>query len=187
MHLTFLRDPIRKRIQIWVQEKATGIGLRKISKQIFVASKFASLFFPIYVSLHILQVYELVGQKWTDRGTAFCQGEYDEEARQARLIARAEHNNDILLQCIIRATDVYQRQQGNSLCLFPFPHDFQIIFSLFLPTLFNIYFSISDTLIVWTEPDGSDYALSFQDIDGCSEVWEFIAEVQRHLQDKGAS
>ncbi|GJJ07253.1 hypothetical protein Clacol_001453 [Clathrus columnatus] len=100
-----------------------------------------------------VKVYELVGQKWTDRGTAFCQGDYDDEARQARLIARAEHSNEILLQCIIRATDVYQRQQ--------------------------------DTLIVWTEPDGSDYALSFQDIDGCSEVWEFIGEVQRHLQEKG--
>jgi protein phosphatase 4 regulatory subunit 3 len=58
------------------------------------------------------QVYELIGQKWTDRGTAFCQGDYDEEARQARLIARAEHSNEILLQCIIRTSDVYQRQQG---------------------------------------------------------------------------
>ncbi|KAF8504224.1 component of IIS longevity pathway SMK-1-domain-containing protein [Gautieria morchelliformis] len=98
------------------------------------------------------EVYELIGQKWTDRGTAFCQGDYDEEARQARLIARAEHSNEILLQCIIRTSDVYQRQQ--------------------------------DTLIVWTEPDGTDYALSFQDIEGCGEVWEFIGEVQRHLQDK---
>ncbi|KAF8592690.1 DUF625-domain-containing protein [Ramaria rubella] len=99
-----------------------------------------------------VKVYELIGQKWTDRGTAFCQGDYDEEARQARLIARAEHTNEVLLQCIIRTSDVYQRQQ--------------------------------DTLIVWTEPDGTDYALSFQDIEGCGEVWEFIAEVQRHLQDK---
>lgn len=44
---------------------------------------------------------------------------------------------------------------------------------------------ILDTLIVWTEPDGTDYALSFQDSEGCGEVWEFISEVQRHLQDKG--
>lgn len=62
-----------------------------------------------------LQVYELIGQKWTDRGTAFCQGDYDEEARQARLIARAEHSNEVLLQCIIRTSDVYQRQQGNQI------------------------------------------------------------------------
>jgi len=39
----------------------------------------------------------------------------------------------------------------------------------------------SDSLIVWTEPDGADYALSFQDAEGCAEVWNFIIEVQRHL------
>jgi hypothetical protein len=39
-----------------------------------------------------------------------------------------------------------------------------------------------DTLIVWTEPDGKDYALSFQDVEGCTEVWEFITEVRRHLR-----
>ncbi|KIJ37419.1 hypothetical protein M422DRAFT_231798 [Sphaerobolus stellatus SS14] len=99
-----------------------------------------------------VKVYELVGQKWTDRGTAFCQGDYDEEAREAKLVARDELTNEILLQCTIRATDVYQRQQ--------------------------------DTLIVWTEPDGTDFALSFQDAEGCAEVWEFIMEVQRHLQSK---
>jgi protein phosphatase-4 regulatory subunit 3 len=116
-------------------------------------------------------VYELIGQRWTDRGTAFCQGDYDEDARQARLIARAEHSNEILLQCIIRATDVYQRQQGISLHL----------------TWSNFSNCLPETLIVWTEPDGTDYALSFQDMEGCGEVWDFIGEVQRHLQDKGLS
>jgi protein phosphatase 4 regulatory subunit 3 len=51
----------------------------------------------------------------------------------------------------------------------------------------SVSHGIPDTLIVWTEPDGTDYALSFQDIEGCGEVWEFIGEVQRHLQDKGVS
>ena len=40
---------------------------------------------------------------------------------------------------------------------------------------------LTDTLIVWTEPDGVDYALSFQDPEGCAEVWQFIQEVQRHI------
>ncbi|KAH8118659.1 DUF625-domain-containing protein [Phellopilus nigrolimitatus] len=98
-------------------------------------------------------VYELVGSRWTDRGTAFCQGDFDNEADEARLVAKSEATSDILLNCLIRATDVYQRQQ--------------------------------DTLIVWTEPDGTDFALSFQDIEGCSEVWEFIVEVQKHLNSRG--
>ncbi|KIY46468.1 hypothetical protein FISHEDRAFT_47252, partial [Fistulina hepatica ATCC 64428] len=45
----------------------------------------------------------------------------------------------------------------------------------------DVYQRQQDTLIVWTEPDGMDYALSFQDPDGCSEIWTFIVEVQRHL------
>ena len=44
----------------------------------------------------------------------------------------------------------------------------------------------TDTLIVWTEPDGVDYALSFQDPDGCLEVWQFILEVQRHMNSTGS-
>ncbi|OJA07985.1 hypothetical protein AZE42_01086 [Rhizopogon vesiculosus] len=45
----------------------------------------------------------------------------------------------------------------------------------------DVYQRQQDTLIVWTEPDGADYALSFQDADGCGEVWNFIIEIQRHL------
>lgn len=45
---------------------------------------------------------------------------------------------------------------------------------------------MTDTLIVWTEPNGVDYALSFQDPDGCEEVWNFIQEVQRHMTTSGA-
>lgn len=52
---------------------------------------------------------------------------------------------------------------------------------------FNMFWISSDTLIVWTEPDGTDYALSFQDMEGCSEIWDFIVEVQRHFRGKGAS
>jgi hypothetical protein len=44
-----------------------------------------------------------------------------------------------------------------------------------------------DTLIVWQEPDGKDYALSFQDLEGCSEVWDFIQEVRKHLRSLGSS
>ncbi|KAK9474721.1 component of IIS longevity pathway SMK-1-domain-containing protein [Dipodascopsis tothii] len=38
-----------------------------------------------------------------------------------------------------------------------------------------------DTLIVWTDPDEVDLALSFQEADGCASIWEFITQVQRHL------
>ncbi|EJD53799.1 DUF625-domain-containing protein [Auricularia subglabra TFB-10046 SS5] len=100
--------------------------------------------------LRRVKVYELVDMQWEDRGTAFCTGDFDDNAQEAKIIAKSESDPDkILLQHTIRGLDVYQRQQ--------------------------------DTLIVWTETDGTDYALSFQDVEGCAEVWEFIGEVQRHL------
>ncbi|KAG8956851.1 Platinum sensitivity protein [Tulasnella sp. 424] len=99
-----------------------------------------------------VKVYELIGQRWTDRGTALCTGIYDEEVDQAAIVARSEISDVELLRSEIRVNDVYQRQQ--------------------------------ETLIVWTEPDGTDYALSFQDVDGCAEIWDFIIEVQRHFRGK---
>ncbi|KAJ6560379.1 component of IIS longevity pathway SMK-1-domain-containing protein [Mycena capillaripes] len=97
-----------------------------------------------------VKVYELVGQRWVDQGTAFCFGQFQEDSEHAHLIARSERNySDIILSTPIRSTDVYQRQQ--------------------------------ETLIVWTEPNGADYALSFQDPEGCSEVWNFICDVQQHI------
>lgn len=101
-----------------------------------------------------VKVYELVGARWMDQGTAFCFGQFSEESNEALLIARSERNyHEVVLSTIIRGNDVYQRQQ--------------------------------DTLIVWTEPDGVDYALSFQDPDGCTAVWDFIQEVQRHMGGAG--
>lgn len=38
-----------------------------------------------------------------------------------------------------------------------------------------------DTLIVWTEPTGVDMALSFQEPEGCSAIWDFVYEVQQRL------
>ncbi|KAH0587954.1 hypothetical protein H2248_006699 [Termitomyces sp. 'cryptogamus'] len=97
-----------------------------------------------------VKVYELIGARWVDQGTAFCFGQFSEDTSEALLIARSEKRyEDIILSTVIRSNDVYQRQQ--------------------------------DTLIVWTEPNGVDYALSFQDPEGCAEVWNFICDVQRHM------
>ncbi|KAJ7591477.1 component of IIS longevity pathway SMK-1-domain-containing protein [Mycena floridula] len=97
-----------------------------------------------------VKVYELVGSRWMDQGTAFCFGHFTPDGTEAVLTARSEKDyQNVILTTTIRSTDVYQRQQ--------------------------------ETLIVWTEPDGADYALSFQDPEGCAEVWNFILEVQKHM------
>ncbi|KAL2835512.1 component of IIS longevity pathway SMK-1-domain-containing protein [Aspergillus pseudoustus] len=38
-----------------------------------------------------------------------------------------------------------------------------------------------DTLIVWTEPNQTDMALSFQEAEGCAVIWNFVNNVQQHL------
>ncbi|KAH8433234.1 SMEK family protein [Aspergillus melleus] len=38
-----------------------------------------------------------------------------------------------------------------------------------------------ETLIVWTEPNGTDMALSFQEAEGCAVIWNFVSTVQQHL------
>ncbi|KOS37686.1 hypothetical protein ACN38_g11509 [Penicillium nordicum] len=38
-----------------------------------------------------------------------------------------------------------------------------------------------ETLIVWTEQNGTDMALSFQEAEGCAVIWDFVNAVQQHL------
>ncbi|KAJ1308580.1 hypothetical protein OPQ81_004279 [Rhizoctonia solani] len=106
-----------------------------------------------------VKVYELKGACWNDRGTGMCSADYDEATEKAVIIVKSEFTDAELLRCEIQVQDVYQRQQGEQ-------------------------GDLGQTLIVWTEPDGTDFALSFQDLDGCGEIWDFIQEVQRHLRGK---
>lgn len=53
-----------------------------------------------------------MGATWTDRGTALCTGVYDEELDTAAIVAKSELNDVELLRSEIRASDVYQKQQG---------------------------------------------------------------------------
>ena len=46
----------------------------------------------------------------------------------------------------------------------------------------DTYSRQQDTLILWTEPDGSDLAVSFQESVGCNEIWEILMETQERLR-----
>jgi hypothetical protein len=61
----------------------------------------------------LYQVYELVGSRWVDQGTAFCFGQFQEDTNEAFLVARAEMNyHNVILSTPIRTNDVYQQQAG---------------------------------------------------------------------------
>ncbi|CAG8510843.1 1168_t:CDS:2, partial [Scutellospora calospora] len=44
-----------------------------------------------------------------------------------------------------------------------------------------------DTLVVWTEPNGLDLALSFQEAEGCTEIWEFISDIKVRMGHSNSS
>lgn len=43
--------------------------------------------------------------------------------------------------------------------------------------IIHVHFSLKDTLIVWSEAENYDLALSFQEKAGCDEIWEKICQV----------
>ncbi|KAJ5688939.1 hypothetical protein N7462_003331 [Penicillium macrosclerotiorum] len=107
-----------------------------------------------------VKVYELRDNDWFDRGTGFCTGQILGE--EPRIYVESEDQpNRVLLETKISKDDGYQKQQG------------------FCPTLSRPP-GVS-TLIVWTEQNGTDMALSFQEAEGCAVIWDFVNTVQQHL------
>ncbi|KAJ5177134.1 uncharacterized protein N7482_003011 [Penicillium canariense] len=103
-----------------------------------------------------VKVYELRDNDWFDRGTGFCTGQILGE--EPRIYVESEDQpNRVLLETKITKDDGYQKQQG------------------FCPAV------PAETLIVWTESNGTDMALSFQEAEGCAVIWDFVNTVQQHL------
>lgn len=150
-----------------------------------------------------VKVYELKGEVWFDRGTGYCAGVYDETVDEALLVARREEKcqflegidvppdaevdeNDAVLPNV-SGDDAQPKPQA----LQPQPCQFVVVVSENLESedillaskvvKEEVYQRQQDTLVVWTEPTGVDMALSFQEAEGCNEVWEFLTEVQKHF------
>lgn len=103
-----------------------------------------------------VKVYELKNNDWYDRGTGFCTGHY---------VTSPESSPDIPDGRILVASE----EDGHRSLL-----ETRI-------TKDDGYQKQQDTLIVWTETNGVDMALSFQEADGCASIWEFVSEVQGRL------
>lgn len=106
-----------------------------------------------------VKVYELCEERWVDRGTGYCTGRI-ERARKRREIPQ-EHGNGFL---------TVKSEEDNS--------------TILLRSRINKedeYQKQQETLIVWTGSTGVDMALSFQEAEGCREIWDFLLQVQNHL------
>lgn len=83
------------------------------------------------------------------------------------LVVKSEDDGSVLLESKVHTDDIYQKQQGMNAhgnCLK-------------MQTTFIHLIYIIATLIVWNEPltqepdTGIDLALSFQESEGCQDVW----------------
>ncbi|NWX10722.1 P4R3B phosphatase, partial [Caloenas nicobarica] len=108
-----------------------------------------------------VKVYTLnEDRQWDDRGTGHVSSTYVERLKGMSLLVRAEADGSLLLESKINPNTAYQKQQAN----------------LFQKQWF--FCLKQDTLIVWSEAENYDLALSFQEKAGCDEIWEKICQVQ---------
>ncbi|KAM0716561.1 hypothetical protein Q7P37_008006 [Cladosporium fusiforme] len=103
-----------------------------------------------------VKVYELKNNDWYDRGTGFCSG---------RLLTGPNTSPDNPEAHIVV---VSEDEPERALLETRITKD-------------DGYQKQQETLIVWTETNGVDMALSFQEAEGCSSIWEFVSEVQTRL------
>ncbi len=116
-----------------------------------------------------VKLYQLNAEgQWDDQGTGYITCKEIKNSGGKAFLVLSEVDEKEMLQCMVVDDDVYQRQ--------------------------------GDNIITWCEPavpgsGGVDLALSFQDNEGCSEIWGQICEVQgrycstifRGNQDAGSS
>ncbi|KIL56088.1 hypothetical protein M378DRAFT_540865 [Amanita muscaria Koide BX008] len=100
-----------------------------------------------YIRASSLQVYELIGSRWVNKGTTLCFGQISEDITK-------DFSLPELSEIMMKLS-----------CLLLFARKTFIIGSKVRPlfTFLNLIFiSATDAVIVWTKLDGVDYALSFQ-------------------------
>ena len=121
-----------------------------------------------------VKVYELKNNDWFDRGTGFCSGrivntrEDGTHALRGSPVDSGQHVVDLLGQDDPKIFVEAEDQPGRLLLETKISKD-------------DGYQKQQDTLIVWTESNGTDMALSFQEAEGCAAIWEFVSQVQQHL------
>ncbi|KAK0252247.1 Platinum sensitivity protein [Friedmanniomyces endolithicus] len=103
-----------------------------------------------------VKVYELKNNDWYDRGTGFCAGQMVQS-----LGGHSDHPDSWIL--VVSEEDPQRPLLETRI------------------TKGDGYQKQQDTLIVWTEQTGVDMALSFQEAEGCSQIWDFVSEVQQRL------
>ncbi|BFZ54464.1 Platinum sensitivity protein [Savitreella phatthalungensis] len=132
-----------------------------------------------------VKVYEMRGEAWSDRGTGFCMGlvrpaSASSDAESGGQIAVAGSGSDDESVILQEATLLVKSEENRDVTL--------LESSIIKDDLYQVQ---QNTLIVWQELDGTDVALSFQEEEGCYEIWNFLRHAQKLMNnerwDDGAS
>lgn len=107
---------------------------------------------PVTSERRRVKVYELKNNDWFDRGTGYCVGTEVNSAGVSDPRLCVQSEDDPNMMLM---ESRISKDDG-----------FQ---------------KQQDTLIVWTETNGIDMALSFQEAEGCTATWEFLTQSQRRL------
>ncbi|KAJ5495127.1 hypothetical protein N7539_000243 [Penicillium diatomitis] len=143
-----------------------------------------------------VKVYELRQNDWFDRGTGFCTGHISgvcdnlalslpcitfSVARSSFVDAPTSRSRDLLIAW--RAESSNRRQPEDEIPRIYVESEDEPIRVLLESkiTKEDGYQKQQETLIVWTESDGTDMALSFQEAEGCAVIWDFVHSVQQQL------
>ncbi len=103
-----------------------------------------------------VKVYELKNNDWFDRGTGFCTGQL------VQTLNSSPENPDA------RVVVVSEDDPNTKLLETRISKD-------------DGYQKQQETLIVWTEQNGVDMALSFQEAEACANIWAFVNDTQQKL------
>ncbi|EME85172.1 uncharacterized protein MYCFIDRAFT_153248 [Pseudocercospora fijiensis CIRAD86] len=103
-----------------------------------------------------VKVYELKNNDWYDRGTGFCVGS------------------------VFSAPDAPPEQLDAGIVVTSEDEPIRTLLETRIAKD-DGYQKQQETLIVWTESNGVDMALSFQEAEGCATIWEFVSDIQSRL------
>ena len=118
-----------------------------------------------------VKVYELRDNDWFDRGTGFCTGQVINVSidLSRRNLPSSWIRADPALQDEPKIYVESEDQPDRMLLETKIAKD-------------DGYQKQQDTLIVWTEANGTDMALSFQEADGCAVIWLVVNVSDRRAQ-----
>ncbi|PGG98601.1 hypothetical protein AJ80_09510 [Polytolypa hystricis UAMH7299] len=119
-----------------------------------------------------VKVYELRDNDWFDRGTGLCTGQVIDVRIKSRKLDIAGFGFSSPAQCLafdIPRIYVESEDQPDRVLL-----ETRV-------SKEDGYQKQQETLIVWTEQNGVDMALSFQEPEGCAVIWDFLNNVQQNF------